>query len=724
MLVAMVTIATAMASASPAAAAPTVPPDFEDRLVANVGAAGQVAFTPDGRMLIASRFGALRIYTNGSLLSTHALNLSPKLCPDRERGLLGLAVHPDFASNRYIYLFYTHKKHGTCEYNTPRSPVNRISRFVLPSTNVINPASETVMVDNMPSPDGIHNAGGLGFGNDGYLYASIGDGGCDYSGTGGCAGGNDAARDQHVLTGKLLRITPSGGIPADNPFRGPDSARCNLTGRTDPGKKCQETYAWGLRNPWRFAFDPNAAGTRLFINDVGQVTWEEVNLGQAGADYGWNVREGLCARDSTIDCGPPPSGMTNPLYAYSHGSGCTAITGGAFIANGAWPETYDGRYFFGDFTCGKIRTLRPTYLGWLASDFASDLEGVVDLTFGPHGADQALYYITYTASQGEQVRRISYNSGNRLPVAVAEATPTFGGVPLTVAFDGSASSDPDGDVLSYDWDFGDGTPHSTSASPSHTYTSAGTHTARLRVTDPGGASATRTVRIDVGNTPPAPAIQSPSPSLQFRVGQRITLRGSAADAEDGNLAASRLEWDVVLHHGSHEHPFLAPTTGNDVAFDAPAPEDLTAAATSYLEIRLKATDSKGLSRTISQDLGPHLVPIIFTTEPPGLQLDVDGTRTGTPNFFVSWEGFDVRVNAPLQASSGKLWAPASWSDGGAISHTIVTPSSPTIYTATFSGAQCGAGVGTGLVLLTLCGFPYWRRRLRRRVAGIEPTLPR
>ena len=174
--------------------------------------------------------------------------------------------------------------------------------------------------------------------------------------------------------------------------------------------------------------------------------------------------------------------------------------------------------------------------------------------------------------------------------------------------------------------------------------------------------------------------------------------------------------------GSHEHPFLAPTTGNDVAFDAPAPEDLAAAATSYLEIRLKATDSKGLSRTITQDLGPHLVPVIFTTEPPGLQLDVDGNRTGTPNFFVSWEGFEVRVNAPLQFSSGKLWSPASWSDGGAVSHTIVTPTSPTIYTATFSGAQCGAGVGTGLVLLTLCGFPYWRRR--RRGAGIEPTLPR
>jgi glucose/arabinose dehydrogenase len=145
---------------------------------------------------------------------------------------------------------------------------------------------DKVLIDNIPSPAGNHNAGDLHFGKDGYLYVSVGDGGCDYANDSGCAGQNDAARDQNVLLGKILRITREGDIPATNPYRGTDSARCNTTGRTGAGKKCQETFAWGLRNPFRMAFDPNASHTRFFINDVGQNAREEIDQGKAGADYG------------------------------------------------------------------------------------------------------------------------------------------------------------------------------------------------------------------------------------------------------------------------------------------------------------------------------------------------------------------------------------------------------------------------------------------------------
>ena len=124
-------------------------------------------------------------------------------------------------------------------------------------------------MDEIPSPSGNHNAGDLRFGNDGYLYVSVGDGGCDYAGNSGCAGANDASRDQHALVGKILRITSTGGIPPTNPFQGAGTARCNVTGRTTAGNKCQETFAWGLRNPFRIAFDPNTTATRFFINDVG-----------------------------------------------------------------------------------------------------------------------------------------------------------------------------------------------------------------------------------------------------------------------------------------------------------------------------------------------------------------------------------------------------------------------------------------------------------------------
>jgi glucose/arabinose dehydrogenase len=286
-MVALVTGLVALAMAGRPAASATLPSGFEDQLVASTSKPTALAFMPDGRMLVATQPGQLRIYKNGQLLQTPALDISSNICANSERGMLGVAVDPNFSTNKYVYLYYTYNKFGVCPTNQPtnaNNPVNRVSRFVM-SGDIVDPATEQVLIDNIPSPNGNHNAGDLSFGKDGYLYSTVGDGGCDYNGDSGCAGVNDASRDQHVLLGKVLRITSDGGIPSTNPYTGTSSARCNLTGRTDPGKTCQETFAWGLRNPFRFAFDPNATGTRFFINDVGQNAWEEVDQGRAGADY-------------------------------------------------------------------------------------------------------------------------------------------------------------------------------------------------------------------------------------------------------------------------------------------------------------------------------------------------------------------------------------------------------------------------------------------------------
>jgi glucose/arabinose dehydrogenase/PKD repeat protein len=691
-----------------------VPAGFEDTQLTTFDGAMSLAFTPDGRMLIGGRTGQLRVYQNGTL-SAPALDLRSRLCWDGERGMVGLAVDPDFASNHHIYIYYSFDKYhdgsgALCKTFTANGPVNRLSRFTLGSSNVVDPASEVVLLDNIPSYTGYHNAGDIGFGEDGYLYVSVGDGQCDYAGDSGCQRFNDAARDRNVVLGKILRITPGGGIPVDNPFTGANSGRCNQTGRTDPGKSCQETYAWGLRNPFRFAFDP--AGTRFFINDTGDDYWEEIDLGTKGADYGWNVREGHCAISSYTNCGAPPAGMTNPIFDYPHTSGCTAITGGAFVPQGAWPAAYDGGYLFGDYTCGKIRLLKPSGSTYTASDFASGLGPVIDLVFGPYGSKRALYYTTWKSPVWE-VHRIAATSGNRAPVADAKASPSAGTLPLAVAFDGSGSSDPDGDALTYDWDFGDGSAHSTVAKPSHSYTTAGTYTAKLTVKDPSGATGTATVRIDAGNRPPVPRIDSPPASVRFRVGDPIDLRGGATDPEDGTLAASRLSWEVVLHHNQHIHPFLAPTSGNDVAFPAPSPENLSAAVTSYLEIRMTATDSKGLSTTITQDLRPHLVDLTFTSDPSGLKVNIDGTVVTTPATFTSWEGYRFTVLGVGQ-SSGGFNGVTYWVEGGP-SREIVTPASPATYKAGF--ARCGGGLGTSLILLGLCGLPYARRR---RLRGHHP----
>ncbi len=384
-MILMVALLLSVLAVRPAQAA--LPAGFSDALVAAVDGPTGLAFTPDGRLLVTTQGGQLRVISGGSLLPAPALDLGAKLCNNSERGLLGVAVDPAFATNHFVYLYYTFDRagDGACEQNTARSPVNRVARWILPDSNVVSASSETVLIDNIPSPNGNHNAGDLHFGHDGLLYISVGDGGCDYLGDSGCAGGNDASRDDHVLLGKLLRITRDGAIPSTNPFRGTDSARCNVAGRTDPGKKCQETYAHGFRNPFRFAVDQNT--DRIWVNDVGQGIWEEIDELQAGADYGWNVREGHCANGSDTDCGPPPSGMTNPLYDYSHSIGCASITGGAFVPRGVWPSSYDGAYLFSDYVCGRIFTLRGTPLA--RTDFATNLGGssAVALIFGPFGAN-------------------------------------------------------------------------------------------------------------------------------------------------------------------------------------------------------------------------------------------------------------------------------------------------------------------------------------------------
>ena len=672
------------------ATAASVPPGFTDTLLANVSAPTAMAFVSANRLFISSQQGQLRVYQNGALLGTPALDLTvgDRVCTNSERGLLGVAVDPDFASNHFIYIYYTYKKFGVCptgDPTNPQVPVNRVSRFTLSDANVAS--GETVLIDNILSPNGNHNGGDLHFGADGLLYISVGDGGSDYAGDSGGGGANDAARDRFILLGKILRITRDGAIPPGNPFQGAGTARCNTAGRTSAGLICQETFAWGLRNPFRFAFKPGTS--QFFINDVGQNAWEEIDEGQAGADYGWNCREGRHTNSTSGKCSPTPPNMVDPIYEYDH-SNCAAITGGAFVPAGVWPDEYAGAYLYGDYVCGKIFVLKQRGGVWSATQFASgDSGGPTGMIFGPYQGTQALYYTTYNA--GGQVRRVaSTASSNRAPVAVISATPTYGAAPLTVNFSATGSNDPDGDTLTYEWNFGDGSAHASGAQVSHQY-SKGTYIAALTVRDPYGGVSSATQRIDSGNTPPVAAISAPAAGFRFRAGEQITLRGSATDPEDGTLPPARLRWTVLLHHNSHTHPYAGPSSGNSLAITAPPPEDLAATTTSYLEVRLTATDSQGLSSTITRELRPTLVNITFDTVPAGRTLVINNTTFTAPKTFVSWENYALTIDSPAQRDGSGNWIVVTgWADGPVATparRTIQTPATATTYTATFGLAR-------------------------------------
>ena len=405
-LLAALSIGVAEVAAVPSAAAVTVQPraasvlrdpSLVDTLVTGATSTPiAVTSLPDGGAVVLEKGGAVRVIRNGALVATPALTLDLTGCTDSERGLLGFAVDPNFLANGYVYLHFTRPSGGGC--------VNRVSRFVM-TGNTIDPASQTVLIDNIVSACGNHDGGDVHVGNDGLLYVTVGDSGCDPRGNSGGAGDNDAARDLSILNGKILRVDRSTGAAAPgNPFSGAGTAACRTAGLSTPTNvKCREIYAYGLRNPWRFAFDPNTSGTRFFINDVGQNTREEVDLGVLGADYGWNRREGFCEQGANPPCTATPVQFRAPLTDYPHSIG-TYITGGAFVPNGAWGKGFDGAYLFADGNPGRIYVRNSAGQVNYSAPLATGIDGISDMDFVMESGGWALYYVN---PQTGEVRRIA-----------------------------------------------------------------------------------------------------------------------------------------------------------------------------------------------------------------------------------------------------------------------------------------------------------------------------
>ncbi|HKB35342.1 MAG TPA: PQQ-dependent sugar dehydrogenase, partial [Gemmataceae bacterium] len=215
-------------------------------------------FAPDGRLFVAEKGGTVRVITsNGTLLPTPFLTVAVNTFS--ERGLDGITFDPNFASNHFVYIYYT---------TNASTPVNRVSRFTVSTTdpNVAQAGSEKVLLDNIPSTNGNHNGGALHFGIDGKLYIGVGESGVPSN-----------AQMLNTLAGKILRINADGSIPSNNPFVNTPGAR-------------GEIWALGFRNPFTFAVQPGTG--RIFVNDVGEGSWEEIDDLVKGGNYGWNTTEG------------------------------------------------------------------------------------------------------------------------------------------------------------------------------------------------------------------------------------------------------------------------------------------------------------------------------------------------------------------------------------------------------------------------------------------------
>jgi len=342
------------------AAAATLPGGFTESVIATgLQRPTAMAFAPDGRLFVCQQGGALRVITAaGTLLATPFTTVT--VDSNGERGLLGVTFDPAFQSNHFVYIYYT---------ATTPSSHNRVSRFTA-NGDVAVAGSESVVVDLEPLTSATnHNGGAIHFGPDGTLYLAVGE---------NANGANSQSFGNRL--GKVLRINADGTIPSDNPFFNSASG------------VNRSIFALGLRNPFTFAFQRWTG--ELFINDVGAGTWEEINRGVAGANYGWPIVEGV---------GNNPN-FVNPIYAYDHNNGC-AISGGAFYSplTPRFPTAYFGAYFFADYCGGWIRWRSAT---GTVTNFASGISFIVDVAVS---ADGRLYYLARgTGSNTGIVSRVDH----------------------------------------------------------------------------------------------------------------------------------------------------------------------------------------------------------------------------------------------------------------------------------------------------------------------------
>jgi glucose/arabinose dehydrogenase len=644
------------AARAPAESAPAFQQITLAKGSAEVGEPMSMTILPDRSVLHTARDGTIR-RTDAAGNTRVAGKLS--VYTHDEEGLQGIAADPDFATNRSVYVYYAPRlatpdgdapTEGSAADFAAWEGVNRLSRFTLSAADTIDPASE-VPILNIPSDRGIccHVGGDLDFDAAGNLYLSTGDDTNPFRSDGYTpiderAGRNPAfdaqrsAGNTNDLRGKLLRIT----VHDDGSYGVPPG---NLFAPGTPGTR-PEIYAMGFRNPFRFSVDkrtgvvylgdhgPDAAAANPARGPGGEVEFDRIT---GPGNYGWpyciggnepyrwydfdsgeSGEEFDC--DRPVNESPNNTGMIElppaiPAWLpYDGGSvpelgpgGSESPVGGpvyhydpALVSDVKFPKTYDGHFFPAEFGRRWIKDITMRADGTITiKPFPWSGTQVMDLDFGPDGA---LYVLDYGTGFGNgdaksALYRIDYVSGGRAPVAVAAATPTSGAAPLTVRFSSAGSADPDGDRLSYAWDFdGNGTADSTAANPVHTYAAKGTFAAQLRVRDGHRRASTAVVTVTVGNTAPKVRLLAPTDGQVFAFGEEVRFEVAVSDPEDGPIPCSRIRVDHLLGHDSHAH-LISSARGCSGGIRTVADGDHGAGANLFGVWTASYTDSGGLTGT-------------------------------------------------------------------------------------------------------------------------------
>ena len=406
-----------------------------------VGGQGQLTdfrFLPDGRVVMTEKTGAVKVRrTNGAVVTAGSFTVDS----GSEKGLLGVEMDPQFQNNGFLYFYASDGPTTANKHRVLRVRLNAEPSNTLQCSGSCSAAQTgvTVLLQDLAGPAN-HDGGALAIGPDGKLYVGAGDTGCNSGLPPGQPITNYIGTCLTTANGKVLRINLDGSIPSDNPLVGTTVPSCNGTCSSAPAPGTlvtgarTEIWAWGFRNPFRFSFDPQTGN--LWVGDVGEVSYEEINLVRKGQHYGWPYREGSFGNPVTTCANLGPNGVgascVDPAYFCEHAGAdgdndgdCQSITGGVFVDSASFPPPYRGRYFFGDNANGRVWTLTPNANrdGFITSpraDFGTGFGTVTRFLVGPDGA-------LYISAVGGSIFRIAPRPG--VDAGTPDAGPPDAGPP-------------------------------------------------------------------------------------------------------------------------------------------------------------------------------------------------------------------------------------------------------------------------------------------------------